>query len=142
MYEHSTYTSGPGRDPNLRAGDAEREAAGERLRRHHADGRLDTDEFQERIERCYRAKTVGELDQLVSDLPGSVRPSPHWVRGRQLWPIPLVPILIAVALISALSGHHGHSGFWVLIPLFFLFRFLTRGRYRRWDRLGRHEQEA
>ena len=49
------------RDPNLRAADADREATGERLRRHHAEGRLDTEELQERIDRCYQARTIGDL---------------------------------------------------------------------------------
>ncbi len=139
MYEHSAHTDGPTRAPSLRAGDADREATGERLRVHHAEGRLDAEEFQERIDRCHQAKTVGELEQLVTDLPGSPRPSPS--RVRRLWPIPLAPILIAVLLISATRGHHGHSGLWVLIPLFFLVRFRVWGRYRRWGVPGRHEHE-
>ena len=56
-------------DPNQRAADADREKTSERLRRHHAEGRLDAEEFQERVDRCYQAKTLGELDQLVTDLP-------------------------------------------------------------------------
>jgi hypothetical protein len=123
MYGYSTYGAGSRRDPNLRAADTDREATGERLRRHHAEGRLDTEEFQERIDRCYQAKTVGELEQLVSDLP----PEPtsegrfHLQRLRM---IPLVPIVIAIAVISAVTGgHHGHFGLWLLIPLFFGLRF-------------------
>ena len=69
MYDDTTHWAHPRRDSNQRAGDADREATSERLRRHHAEGRLDADEFQERVERCYQAKTVGELDQLVTDLP-------------------------------------------------------------------------
>jgi hypothetical protein len=141
MYEHSTYTGGPRPDANLRAGDADRQATEERLRRHHAEGRLDTDEFQERIDRCYQAKTVAELEQLVTDLPAPVTPSPRRVRVRRLWPIPLVPILIAVLAISATSGHHGRFSFWVLIPMLFLFRFLAWGRYRRWGAPWQHEHE-
>ena len=58
-----------GRDPGLRAADADRERTGERLRAAHTEGRLDIAEFQERLERCYEAKTVGELGELVRDLP-------------------------------------------------------------------------
>ena len=57
------------RDPNLRASDADREATADRLRQHHTDGRLDQDEFQERLDRCFAAKTVGELAELTRDLP-------------------------------------------------------------------------
>jgi Domain of unknown function (DUF1707) len=131
MYEDSTHWVHSRRDPGQRAADADREATSERLRRHHADGRLDADEFQERIDRCYQAKTVGDLAELVTDLP----PEPtsegrfHLQRLRM---IPLLPIVIAIVAISAATGgHHGHFGFWLLIPLFFLFQF-ARWRHRPW----------
>jgi hypothetical protein len=127
MHGYSTYGVHARRDPNLRAADADREATGERLRRHHAEGRLDTEEFQERIDRCYQAKTVGELEQLVSDLPPE-QISQGRLDLRRLRMIPLVPIVIAIVVISAVTGgHHGDFGFWLLIPLFFLFRFWLWG---------------
>jgi hypothetical protein len=125
MYEH---TSG-GRDPNLRAADTDREAIAERLRRSHAEGRLDVQEFQERLDQCYKAKTIGELEQLVGDLPPAERPPEPRARLQALPLIPLVPIAIALLLISAAAGHHHHFGLWILIPLFFLARFW---RWRRW----------
>ena len=51
-----------GRNPDLRAADQDREAIADALREQHLAGRLDTDEFQERLDRCYAAKTYGELD--------------------------------------------------------------------------------
>ncbi len=129
MYEPSF---GFRREPQLRASDADREATGERLRRHHADGRLDTEEFQERIDRCYEAKTVGELDELVTDLPPE-RPNRdrRW-RYTRLWPVPLVPILFVIALVSMSWHHHAFGLFW-LIPVLFLIRFCVWRRLRRWD---------
>lgn len=122
MYEDSTHWVHARRDPSLRAADADREATSERLRRHHAEGRLDSEEFQERIDRCYQAKTVGELELLVTDLPPEPTAEGRF-HVRRLRMIPLVPIVIAIVAISAVTGgHHGHSGFWLLIPLFFLFR--------------------
>jgi hypothetical protein len=124
------------RDPNLRAADADREATGERLRHHHAEGRLDTEELQERIDRCYQAKTVGELERLLSDLPPEPT-SEGRLHLRRLRIVPLLPIVIAIVAISAVThGHHGHFGFWLLIPLFFLLRF---GLWRRgpWGMAGR-----
>jgi Domain of unknown function (DUF1707) len=123
MYEDSTHRVHARQDPNQRAADADREATSERLRRHHAEGRLDVEEFQERVDRCYQAKTVGELEQLVTDLP----PEPT-SEGRfhlhRLRMVPLLPIVIAILAISAVTGHdQGHFGFWLLIPLVFLFRF-------------------
>src|SRR3954471_6567388 len=65
-------------NPALRASDADRERAADALRRHHLDGRLDTDELQERLGRCYAARTTGELAALFADLPagGGGRPGP------------------------------------------------------------------
>lgn len=53
----------------MRASDAEREATAKVLRRHYAEGRLDHGEYEERIDRCYAAKRVGQLDELTFDLP-------------------------------------------------------------------------
>jgi Domain of unknown function (DUF1707) len=57
-------------DPNIRASDADRDRTINLLREHLAAGRLDNVEFDERMERALAAKTLGELDQLMSDLPG------------------------------------------------------------------------
>ena len=54
----------------MRVGDAEREAAADTLRTHYVKGRLDGDEFQQRLERCLVAKTYADLDPLFGDLPG------------------------------------------------------------------------
>lgn len=132
MNEHGTYGIWPQRDPELRASDADRESFGERLRHSHADGRLSTEEFQERIDRCYSATTVGELEQLATDLPAE-RPRRARLNARRLWVVPLVPIVIAIFAISAVTGgHHWHSGIWVIFPLLFLLRFMFVGRYHRW----------
>jgi Domain of unknown function (DUF1707) len=56
-------------DPRLRASDADRDRAAALLREHHAAGRLTAEEFGERLDRAYAATTMGELDQLLSDLP-------------------------------------------------------------------------
>ena len=58
----------------LRASDAERDAAVDRLRTHGVDGRLTVDELTERIEKALEAKTLGQLDDLFVDLPDD-RPS-------------------------------------------------------------------
>jgi uncharacterized protein (DUF1800 family) len=56
-------------DPRIRASDEDRDRAASLLREHHAAGRLDVDEFNERLDQAYRAKTLGELDEIMSDLP-------------------------------------------------------------------------
>ncbi len=110
-------------NPDLRVGDSEREETGEQLRRAHAEGRLDAEEFQQRIERCYKAKTVGDLRALVVDLPGEPRQRERsFGRGPRLLPRwgAAVPILLTIFVIAAVIHHHV---FWVLLPLFFVMRF-------------------
>src|SRR6516164_179046 len=58
----------------MRVGDAEREAAAAELREHYASGRLTLDELNERIDKVFAAKTRGDLNVLMTDLP-SKRPS-------------------------------------------------------------------
>lgn len=53
----------------LRAADVDREAVAEQLRVAAGEGRLGLAELEERLDRAYAAKTYGELDALVADLP-------------------------------------------------------------------------
>jgi hypothetical protein len=39
------------------------------LREHHAAGRLTAEEFADRMDKALDAKTLGELDELLADLP-------------------------------------------------------------------------
>jgi hypothetical protein len=55
--------------PALRASDADRDRIADILRDALAEGRLTAEEHAERIDSVYRAKTVGELEPLVADLP-------------------------------------------------------------------------
>jgi hypothetical protein len=57
----------------MRVGDAEREATAAELREHYASGRLTLDELNERLDKAFAAKTRGDLDGLMRDLP-SARP--------------------------------------------------------------------
>ena len=53
----------------LRIGDAEREAAAHDLGEHLAMGRVTSEEFAERLDRIYAARTQGELAPVFGDLP-------------------------------------------------------------------------
>ena len=53
----------------LRASDADRDAVVEVLREHFFAGRLDVEEFTERVEQAYAARTAGELEAVESELP-------------------------------------------------------------------------
>jgi DUF1707 SHOCT-like domain len=122
------------RDPDLRAADADRERTAERLRTSHAEGRLDLAEFQQRLDSCYVAKTLGELDELVSDLPRpDTDPGRLAVRRAAAWRwrlAPLAPLLVALIVVSAAAGHHVF--FWMWIPLVILFWRMSWRRHRRW----------
>lgn len=61
--------------PELRCSDADRDKVADQLREHYAEGRLDLDEFQERTNAVYAAKTFGDLAPLTADLPA--RPVPE-----------------------------------------------------------------
>lgn len=53
----------------LRASDADRDAAVEALRGHHAAGCLDTEELDKRVHAALAARTVPELEVPLVDLP-------------------------------------------------------------------------
>jgi hypothetical protein len=70
--------------PDTRASDAERERVASQLRDQLADGRLTLEELSERLDAAYRARTVGELDELTRDLPAAATATagertPRWV---------------------------------------------------------------
>lgn len=54
----------------LRASDADRDRVAEVLRSAAADGRLTLAELDQRLDALYAAKTYGELEPVVADLPG------------------------------------------------------------------------
>ena len=55
--------------PGLRLSDAEREAAVSALGEHYAAGRLTREEYDERSDRAYAARTAAEVVPLFTDLP-------------------------------------------------------------------------
>ncbi|HZY28219.1 MAG TPA: DUF1707 domain-containing protein [Jiangellaceae bacterium] len=63
-------------DRSLRASDDDRERVAEVLRQAAGDGRLTLAELQDRLEALYAAKTYGELEPVVADLPSVRLPRP------------------------------------------------------------------
>ena len=64
-----------GDQPVVRVSDADRERVALALREHTVAGRLTLEEFSERVDRVYAARSQGELDELTADLPAAeVRP--------------------------------------------------------------------
>src|SRR3954447_15877576 len=122
--------------PALRASDADRELVAPALPRHHVDARLDTDELQERLGTCYAARTLGDLEPLLADLPGAGRPAARARRGGApawAWPAPavlaVVVALFALATYGALA--HGRPGPLPFLAVFLLLRFAWWGPRRR-----------
>jgi hypothetical protein len=130
-----------GRD-EMRAGDADRQAVADRLKTALDEGRLDLNEYDERLQKTYAAKTYADLDMLLGDLPGTVPPQraqvaayppPHPAtppapapadrpHNAASWIGPyggVVAVCIIIWAISSISSHHLTYFWpvWLLIPL-------------------------
>lgn len=55
--------------PSMRTSDAERDRVAQLLQEHFANGRLDHEEFTDRLGRVYKSRTVDELATVTNDLP-------------------------------------------------------------------------
>ncbi|MFJ8444606.1 DUF1707 domain-containing protein [[Kitasatospora] papulosa] len=86
----------------MRASDAERERVAETLREAVAEGRLEMDEFEQRLEATFKARTHGELVPLVRDLPASGGPVAAPKGSSANWP----------ARIGGASTSSGAFAFW------------------------------
>ncbi|EHI12000.1 DUF1707 SHOCT-like domain-containing protein [Mycolicibacterium thermoresistibile] len=75
-------------DAHLRASDADRAAVRQLLERAVGEGMLTLDEYTERVDVALAARTRGELDKVLADLPMARRPDlaqstqPLLLRGR------------------------------------------------------------
>lgn len=90
----------------LRASDADRERVAQQLRQALSEGRLLTEEFEQRLEASFSARTYAQLDAVLADLP---RGSPtvtgksrelSWVRPALLAAI-AIPVAVAVMIAVA-----------------------------------------
>lgn len=55
--------------PSLRIGDRERDSVAAELQEHFAHGRLTMEEFNQRIDAVFAAKTQSDLSRITADLP-------------------------------------------------------------------------
>ena len=121
----------------LRIGDAERERAQSLLGDHYAAGRLDHDEYVERLDRIWAARTRAELDPVFVDLPGerpvapaaypfstpaSRRPTRPTRRRGPRPPLPLLVLLVVLGSIAVMT----HLP-WILVGVGVWFFFLRGG---------------
>ena len=75
----ATAGAGPSRhggNRHVRAGDDDRERTAQALQQHMVAGRLSTEEFHERTDAAYAARTLADLDALLADLPKLADPMP------------------------------------------------------------------
>jgi hypothetical protein len=119
---------GPAGDQNMRVSDAERQAVADRLAVHYGDGRLDQEEFDERVSRAMSAKTRADLAGLLDDLP---EPDPS-MAGAGPAGAPGIPIrpadgvasrrrrhnhpVIAFVIIAIIALSIAHTMTWVFVP--------------------------
>jgi hypothetical protein len=136
--ERPRRPSSPSRRP-VRAADADRERAVQQLQQHLADGRLDYEEFNERVDEAYAARTMDDLAHALRELPripvqprpspspvAAPRPRPPAARGKPSGAALAANIaaytvvntmLVVIWLVSAISGDVDF--FWPIFPLFF-----------------------
>jgi len=131
-----------------RIGDRERDQAAEYLRDHLAEGRLDQEEFEERLTAALTAKTQADLDPLFVDLPspkpGAVAivpqqplvarevsrpPYPIRVHSGPATAVAVASALIWPAMILLMIATHGHFLFLMFLP-FLLPWMLGHGQRR------------
>jgi hypothetical protein len=136
---------GMGRE-DMRAGDSDRQAVADQLKAALNEGRLDLSEYDERLQKTYGAKTYGDLQGLLDDLPGTVPPAQSQVqsypaaaappapsgapqdqstgRSAATWVGPYAGLIVVCTIIWAISSvSAGHLTYywpvWMLIPLVF-----------------------
>ena len=133
--------------PGIRASDEDRGRAAAALGEHYAAGRLTLEEFHERLDKVYAAATLGELDRLMADLPGTDlgrlperrAPGPvqvpadgsvlAWRAAWRFW----LAISVVALVIWMLGGASGGPWFlWVAVPLgLVMLRRWSAGGHRR-----------
>lgn len=113
----------------LRASDADREQVAERLRRAAGEGRLRTDELERRLERAFSARTYGELDRVLRDLPGrrtaAVGVSPARALAGSALGVTLALVLalaVTIAVLFVLTGVFAGWLLWIVAGWFLLGR--------------------
>ena len=119
--------------PELRIADADRDRTVERLRAAAAEGRLDPDELEERVSSALSARTQGDLDAVLRDLPTPHLPAPVPDRSlilRERTAAFLVPNVVCIAVWAATGAGSFWPG-WVLLGTgiafaVFLIRFVLR----------------
>lgn len=118
---------------SFRIGDTERQRAMEELAQHYVEGRLNHDEYTERLDAAGTARTAPDLRALFSDLPQPANPllsaharaaaSPMTYRRRRT--IPYLPLLLLVVVIAMLT-----DAWWIVLVALAAMLLVRRARHR------------
>jgi Domain of unknown function (DUF1707) len=124
-------------DPKIRASDADRDRTAAALREHLAAGRLTTEEFDERLDKVYAAKTLGELDDVMADLPRTDLGQPADVSLHGAGSSPPVPGQSSGGPIASSGGRFSPAwraawGSWLGVSLLFFVIWLVSGAHGLW----------
>jgi hypothetical protein len=114
----------------MRAGDADRAQAVERLGRHLGDGRLTVEEFDERVTQAHAAVYLDQLPPLFTDLPAEAPLVARHPARPVRW-APTAALVVLAALVASWSMVMAVHGVAPIFPLLLLFVFL---RHRQWSR--------
>lgn len=132
---------------DLRASHADRDRAVEFIREHAGEGRLTTEELEDRVGSALSAKTLGELDDLVADLPPQpfTFPTPPPPPPRSFLAGNAIRYAAAALFLLALSvpggGHGVFLAFWFVAIM--MLRVARRSdRRRRWEARPQAEARA
>jgi hypothetical protein len=140
----------------MRASDGDRQAVADKLKTALDDGRLDLLEYDERLQKTFAAKTYGDLQGLLTDLPGAIPAQQSQVQpfagqapavpvgeesGRSMpnWVGPYAGVIVVTVLIWGISSIAAGEllyfwPVWMLIPLIFGVVGQMAGRGSRRDR--------
>lgn len=113
----------------MRAADSDRQAVADKLKKAMDEGRLDLAEYDERLQQTYAAKTYGDLQGLLDDLPDSTLPvqAPTGARPAPAAaaPVPQTTRDRSGQLVRAWLG--GFGGVFVLSSAIWLITSITTG---------------
>ena len=120
-------------DDRIRASDADRERVAARLRDHYAEGRLTSEELDERTSAALHATTFGDLRRVMADLPDPVL-MPQSPPGLQPTRSPWLarrrgprffPVLLLLLLFAVLAPGPGGFVLFAFFRLFLVFWLVT-----------------